>query len=91
VRLLTVLERQTIVVDHDLEPVAFNEWTRLGEVQRHHGNVFGVDVGPDVDLGPVRQREHADAVAAAQATVVEIPELGDAGSSGPSDAANRGS
>ena len=70
------LQRQTVVVDHDLEPVAIDDRTRLGEVQRHHGNVFGVDVGPDVDLGPVRQREHADAVAAAQPAVVEVPEFG---------------
>ena len=34
-----------------------------GEVQRHDRNVLGVDVLPDVELGPVRQREDAHALA----------------------------
>src|SRR6187399_1467343 len=33
VRLLAVLQRQTIVVDHDLEAVAIHDWTRLGKIQ----------------------------------------------------------
>src|SRR6185295_9282418 len=34
------------------------------------------DVGPDVELGPVRQGEDADALARIEAAVVEVPELG---------------
>ena len=34
------------------------------------------DVGPDVELGPVRQREHADALAREDPAVVEVPDLG---------------
>ena len=30
----------------------------LGEIERHDRDVLGVDVVPDVELGPVRQREH---------------------------------
>ena len=37
--------------------------------------LFDVDVLPDVELGPVRQREHADALARADAAVQQVPEL----------------
>ena len=46
------------------------------EVERHDRDVLQVDVLPDVELGPVRQREHADALALVLARVVERPELG---------------
>ena len=35
-----------------------------------------LDVLPDVELGPVRQREHADVLALAVPAVVEVPQLG---------------
>ena len=47
----------------------------LGEVERHDGDVLLVDVLPDVDLGPVRQRKHADALAGPDAAVEQVPEL----------------
>jgi hypothetical protein len=31
-----------------------------GEIERHDLDVLGEDVLPDVELGPVRQREDAD-------------------------------
>jgi hypothetical protein len=33
----------------------------LGEIERHDRNLLEVDVLPDVELGPVREREDADA------------------------------
>ena len=47
-----------------------------GEVERHDRDVLEVDVLPDVELGPVRQREDADALALVLAGVVEAPQLG---------------
>ena len=47
-----------------------------GEVERHDRDVLEVDVLPDVELGPVRQREDADALALGFARVVERPQLG---------------
>jgi hypothetical protein len=48
----------------------------LGEVERDHGNVFQIDVVPDVELGPVGEGEDADAFAGGDAGVVEVPEFG---------------
>src|SRR6266480_2235212 len=48
----------------------------LREVERDDRNVLEVDVLPDIDLGPVREREHADALAGTQLAVEQAPELG---------------
>ena len=45
------------------------------EVERHDRDVLFVDVLPDVELGPVRQREHADALAWAEPAVEVVPQL----------------
>ena len=47
----------------------------FGEIQRHHRNVLRVDVLPDVQLRPVRERKHADALALVDAAVVQVPQL----------------
>ena len=39
-------------------------------------DAFVGDVLPDVELGPVRQREHPDVLALAVPAVVEAPQLG---------------
>src|SRR4030095_17219322 len=46
------------------------------EVERHDRNVLALDVAPDVERGPVRQREDADALAGIEAAVIEMPQLG---------------
>ena len=48
----------------------------FGEVERDDGNLFEMDVVPDVELGPVGEREDADALAGADAAVEEDPQLG---------------
>jgi hypothetical protein len=47
-----------------------------GEVQRHDRDVLQVDVLPDVQLGPVGDREHPQALARMLAGVVQLPQLG---------------
>ncbi len=84
------LQRQPLVVHHDERAVALDHRPFGGEVQRHDGDVLQLDVLPDVELGPVRQRKHADALAGALARVVERPELGPLAASGPSGAAPSG-
>jgi hypothetical protein len=69
-------QRHALVVDHDQRAVALDHRALGGEVQRHDRDVLEVDVLPDVELGPVREREHADALALVLAGVVEVPELG---------------
>jgi hypothetical protein len=63
-----LLERNQRVAAHD-------DLALLREIERHHGDAFGLDVAPDVDLGPVREREDADALARPDAAVQELPEL----------------
>ena len=46
------------------------------EIERHDGNFFGVNVEPDVQLRPIRERKHADAFALVMAAVVKVPQLG---------------
>ena len=46
-----------------------------GEIERHHRDVLARDVVPDIQLGPVREREDAEALAGVLAGVVEVPEL----------------
>ena len=45
------------------------------EVERHDRDVLLVDVLPDVELGPVRQREDADALARVEPAVEVVPQL----------------
>src|ERR1044072_7607947 len=45
----------------------------LREIHRDHGNLLDVDVVPHVQLGPVRQRKHADALARPNPAVQEMP------------------
>ena len=47
---------------------------RVVEVGQH--DALALDVAPDVELGPVGQREHAHVLAGRVAAVVEVPELG---------------
>jgi hypothetical protein len=86
-RHLAGLQRHALVVDHDQRAVALDHRPLGGEVQRHDGDVLAVDVLPDVQLGPVADREHADrlalVLACGRCTGSTAPA---AGSSGPSGA-----
>ncbi len=48
----------------------------MGEVDGRQRDALVGDVLPDVELGPVRQRKGADALALLDATVIERPQLG---------------
>ena len=49
--------------------------TCTAAVESSATSILDVDVLPDVDLGPVREREHADALAGAQLAVQQVPQL----------------
>src|ERR1700693_1821544 len=68
-------EGETIVVDHDERPAAANHRARLREIERDHGDSLLMEVDPDVELGPVRERKHADALGFPFAPVVKPPRL----------------
>src|SRR5258708_6289973 len=73
---LAWFERETVVIDHDKRPAAANHRARLREIERDNGDSLLMEVNPDVDLGPVRERKHADALAFPFAPVVKAPRLG---------------
>src|SRR5205085_5750745 len=56
-------------------PVAPEDLPLVGEVDRRQLELLARDVLPDVELGPVRDREDADLLALPDARVVEVPDL----------------
>src|SRR5262249_52827221 len=52
-----------------------NAGAAVREVDRRQLDLLALDVAPDVDLGPVAEREDAHMLALADAAVVEVPEL----------------
>src|SRR5690348_12955271 len=59
----------------DQQAVALHDLARVRVVDRGNREAFAGDVLPDVQLGPVGEREGADVLAAGEARVVEAPEL----------------
>src|SRR3954453_16332876 len=57
-------------------PVAAEHVALVREVDLRELEILARDVLPDVELGPVRDREHTDVLALADARVVEVPQLG---------------
>ncbi len=74
-RHFALAQRQALVVDQDQRAIALHHRTLRGEVQRRHRDLLAVDVQPDVELGPVRNRKHAHRFALVDAGVVEVPQL----------------
>src|SRR3954471_4997163 len=72
---LAGLERQPVVVDHDELAVPPYDRALGGGVQRNDRDLFLVDVEPDVEFGPVREREHPKRLARPLARVVQPPRL----------------
>src|SRR3546814_12942196 len=50
--------------------------TRRREIERHDGDLLACDLLPDVEFGPVTDREDADALALGFPGVIEVPQLG---------------
>ena len=57
-------------------PVALEDPALVGEVDRGDLDALAADVVPDVELGPVRDREDPHVLALVEAAVVEAPQLG---------------
>src|ERR1043166_8688114 len=55
---LARLQGQAVVIDHDPRAAALHDGTFLGKIERHHIDAFRLDVLPDIELGPVREREY---------------------------------
>ena len=57
-------------------PVALEDPALVGEVDRGDLDALAADVVPDVELGPVRDREDPHVLALVEPAVVEAPQLG---------------
>ena len=57
-------------------PVALEHLALVGEVDARHLQLLLADVAPDVELGPVGEREHAHVLALGDRAVVDVPQLG---------------
>ncbi len=68
--------RLHVLRDREQDAVAFDDLALVGEVDRRQFEVLQFDVAPDVELGPVGQREHPDLFALLDPPVVERPRLG---------------
>ncbi len=75
-RRLARLQRHPLVIDHEQGAIPLDHRPLRRQIQRHDGDVFQVDVLPDVQFGPVGQREHPDALALVDPAVVEVPQFG---------------
>src|SRR5690242_18943001 len=63
-------------MNQDDGAVADDDGALAGEVERNDGDFFGVDVKPDVELGPIGELDNADALALLDAGIENVPELG---------------
>src|SRR5690242_11439788 len=64
-----MLDRQQRVAPHKHGP-------SFCKIQWNNRNLFGVDIAPDIELSPVRERKHAKALTIVNARVIEVPQLG---------------
>jgi hypothetical protein len=58
------------------DAVTANDGAAVGEVERRHRHAAGLHVVPDVQFGPVAEREDAEVLPRMLATVEEIPQFG---------------
>ena len=56
-----------------LHAVAVDHWQDIGEVERHDVDFFQMDVLPNIQLGPVGQRENPNRLAAIEPGIVDMP------------------
>ena len=73
---LLVLARLQVLVHRQQHPVALEHVAAVCVVDRRQLDLLGADVGPDVELGPVGQREHPDVLTLVMPAVVQVPQLG---------------
>ena len=60
---LVGLDRQTVVIHHGQLAVMLIYHTLFGKIQRYDGDVFHVDILPDIEFGPVGQGESSNTLA----------------------------
>ena len=71
--------RVHVPVHRQQHAVATKHLAPVREIDRRQFDLLGADVGPDVELGPVGQREDPNVLALVVPAVVEVPQLGPLG------------
>src|SRR3546814_11111903 len=71
-RHLTGLQREAVVVHHQEQPVALHRRARGREIERHDRNAVEADILPDVQLGPVGDRDTEKATALVLPGLLEL-------------------
>src|SRR5690606_4996177 len=61
------------VVDHNQRAIDIDNRSHRRFIQRHDGDVFQVNVLPDVELSPVGKRENANALPFVDLAVIQVP------------------
>ena len=74
---LRFLARQKVALGIDRHDgfAAQHHFPFAREVERHDGNILHVDVQPNIQLRPIRQRKDADAFALIEARIEDVPQL----------------
>ena len=73
--LVAVFFRQTVIIRHDELSVDVHHGTFLGKVKWDNGDIFQTDVLPNIQFGPVAEREYPDAFSLADTGVVDVPQF----------------
>jgi len=69
----TGLQPKAFVINHEQQSVALDRWAGARQNTRHDRNALEMDVLPDVEFGPVGERENANAFALVLPRIVDIP------------------
>ena len=65
-----------LVVEHDGDSFVVDDWTFFREVEGGNFDFIEMDILPNIQLSPIRQREYPNAFTLVDPAVVEVPKLG---------------
>ena len=74
-RLFAWQQPHPLIVHHDQRSISLDNRANVGQIERYNGDVFQMDVLPDIQFGPVAQREYANTFTFVQFAVVNVPQL----------------
>ena len=72
---IAVFFRQTVVVWHDQLSVDVDNRSFFGKIQWNDRNIFQTDILPDVQFGPVAQREYTNTFSFTDTGIVYVPKF----------------
>ena len=67
---------KSVIIDQYLDAISIDDWAFGGKIEWHNGNLFKVNVLPDVQFSPIGQGEYPDLLSHVVFRVVDIPQFG---------------